>query len=153
MTIARASATRCCCPPESWDGRPIEVGPGESARGVVGGLARHPRVLVLEEFDARRAEDLGGAAGFELATVAEWLVGREHAVGDFTEIATRGEDEHDAVAGVGGEHERPAHEDGFVVGMGVERDEGAEHPTMVAHSPLAAGSRARELLLPFPGNW
>ena len=121
---------------------------------VVGGLAGHAGVEVGEELDPRGTQHVGRGAGFHLAPVGQRLVGREHAVGDLAEVAAGREHEHDAVAGVGRERERAAHEDGLVVGVRVEGDERAGHPPMVRTRARdsTAGSRGVGVLLRFPGN-
>ena len=112
----------------------FHVGGRERVGGVVGGLTGHARVVVREELDAGGAEHRGRGTRFLLASLAERLVGFEHAVGDLAEIATGPEHEHDAVTGVGGDRERAADGDGFVVGMRVERDDRGGHPAMVARA-------------------
>ncbi len=119
-------------------GRLLDVGGRERVGCVVGRLTGHAGVVVGEELDASRAEDRRGVARLLRASFPERLVGREHAVGHLAEVAARREHEHDAVTGVGGQRQRPADGDGFVVGVGVERDDRRGHPVIVAASLAVA---------------
>ena len=112
----------------------LHVGGGERVGSVVGGLTGHAGVVVGQERDARRAEHGRGVARFLFASLAECLVGFQHTVVDFTEVATRREHQHDPMPRVGGHGQGAADEDRFVVGMRVERDNGGGHPAMVARA-------------------
>ncbi len=99
---------------------------------------------MVEEDHPPGPEEAAGGAGLLASTAGEARSGTG------AELAGGGEHHHHAVSCVGEEGDGPAGEDGLVVGMRVEDDDGA-HPSMVANptgmvniqsGPAAAWTRA-----------
>ncbi len=107
--------------------RPLRPAP------VVGGEARVP---VGQELHPRRADGLSGPSGLPGASLREGLVVGEYPGADNADLAPRREHEHHPEAGIDETRERPRVEQGLVVGMGVEGDDGpVRHPLILAGRP------------------
>ena len=123
--------------------RPLPRRRPQNASGAsLVGVAGHARVVVAEELDARDAEHRRPRRALRRARRSPSASsGVEHAVVDLAEIAARREHEHDAMARVGGQRQRAADEDRFVVGVGVEARRAFRASTPSSHTtgrPVAA---------------
>ena len=82
------------------------------------------------------------SSGRQLLTVVE------HSRGDLTELAAGRDHEHDPVAVGRGSGHHPAGDDHLVVGMRVERHEGAGHARMSTRVARLKAGHARCLVAP-----
>ena len=119
----------------------VDVGARERARRVVGRLAGHAGVDVVEELDPVDAEDVGGRVQLGDAPLDELLARREGGGVVLAELALRRRDEHHSVAVALGARHRAARGDRLVVGVGVKQNECVRHARTslpVTHAPGAA---------------
>ena len=96
----------------------------EHGIAAVARLAHHPRVQVAEELDPVDAQDPGRLVHLGGAPHGQLLALGQDAGHRFAQLAAGGEDQHPAVAGVGGPQEGGAGGDRLVVRVGVEADDG-----------------------------
>ncbi len=119
----------------------LDVGRPERTLGVVRRLAFHARVDVSEELDARDSEHLGGAVRLDHPAFGEALAGREEPVVDLAYFTPGGHDEDDPVPfGCRARHD-PAGCNSFIVGVGVEGDQGERHHTILSRATVFGACR------------
>ena len=109
---------------------------GEAAGVLVLRHARHARVAVAQPHDLGVAEDLGGLGQLLAAHAGEvgpHLLGVHRRVEDVAGLAARAADEHAPHPGVAEERDRAGALGGFVVGVGVHRQQ-AQRPVVVGHA-------------------
>ncbi len=113
----------------------LDIGLPEAVREAVRRLAHHPGVDVAQELDPVDAQHVGGGEGLRDPPLPQRLAVGEHARLGLTSLPAGGDDEHHPPPGRLGLGHEAAGGDGFVVGVGVEADQGG-------HGGHASGRRA-----------
>ena len=121
--------------------RLVGVGGPEGTVGVVLGCPHHSRVEVIEELDARHAEDLGGPLRLLHPPLGHQLAGLEHVVTEAGVLTPGRHDEDHPVPFRRCLRHHPGGGDGLVIGMGVEGHERVRHGGILAHARPCQDSR------------
>lgn len=101
------------------------IGVGEGIRVVVAGGAGHPRIAVAEGHHPRRTQRPGGFLQLLRAPGGEGFAGREQTVGILAAGTVGGDDEDDAMPGVGGSAHHATGEEHLVVRVCVKAQQNA----------------------------